>query len=133
MNLDLMACFKKQFTYNKRWDVCNKSLWQKRKWKHWVPLFIDTNTAAYFDSCGIEYIPLEVQSKIKEKSITSNISRIQDDESSMCRCYYITFVEYMCAGKSLLDYTNLFSLNDFKKKDKIVYKYFKNKYAQSWI
>ena len=27
---------------------------------HWVSLFIDRNTAVYFDSFGIEYIPLEV-------------------------------------------------------------------------
>ena len=34
----------------------------------------------------------------------------------------------MIAGKTLLDYTNLFSLNDCKKKDQIIYKYFKEKY-----
>ena len=34
----------------------------------------------------------------------------------------------MLAGKTLLDYTNLFSVNDFKKNDKIIYKYFKEKY-----
>ena len=32
----------------------------------------------------------------------------------------IGFIEYMSAGKSLLDYTNLFSLNDYKKDDKII-------------
>ena len=31
--------------------------------------------------------------------------------SIMC----IAFIEYMLAGKTLLDYTNLFSLNDYKK------------------
>ena len=35
----------------------------------------------------------------------------------------------MLAGKSLLDYTNLFSPNDDKKNDKIIYKYFKAKYG----
>ena len=40
----------------------------------------------------------------------------------------IAFIEYMLAGKTLLDYTNLFSLNDYKKNDKIIYKYFKYKY-----
>ena len=29
----------------------------------------------------------------------------------------------MLAGKDLLDYTNLFSPNDYKKNDKIIYKY----------
>ena len=36
--------------------------------------------------------------------------------------YYIVFIKYMLAGKTLLDYTNLFSLNDYKKNDKIIYK-----------
>ena len=34
----------------------------------------------------------------------------------------------MLAGKASLDYTNLFSPNDYKNNDKIRYKYFKDKY-----
>ena len=34
----------------------------------------------------------------------------------------------MLSGKTLLDYTNLVSPNDYKKKDKIIFKYFKDKY-----
>ena len=48
----------------------------------------------------------------------------------MCRFYCIAFTEYMLAGKTLLDYTNLFSPNDYKKNDKIIYKYFKDKYGR---
>ena len=36
----------------------------------------------------------------------------------------------MVAVKILLDYTNLFSPNDYKKNDKIIYKYFKDKYGR---
>ena len=36
----------------------------------------------------------------------------------------------MIAGKTLLDYTNLFFPNDYKKKDNIIYKYFKDKLAK---
>ena len=36
----------------------------------------------------------------------------------------------MLAGKTLLDYINLFSPNDYKKNDKIIYKYFNDKYAE---
>ena len=39
--------------------------------------------AVYFDSFGIEYIPLEVLSKFKDISIAHNIFRIQDNESIM--------------------------------------------------
>ena len=36
----------------------------------------------------------------------------------------------MLAGQPLLDYTNLFSPNDYKKNYKIIYKYFKVKYGR---
>ena len=39
----------------------------------------------------------------------------------------------MLAGKTLLDYTNLFSLNDYEKNDKILYKYFKGKFVKSQV
>ena len=95
------------------------------KGTHWVSLFIDKNTAIYFDFFGIEYISQEVLNKIKDKSITRNIFRIQDNESIMCGFYCIAFIEYMLPGKTLLDYTNLFSPNDYKKNDKIIYKFLK--------
>ena len=79
---------------------------------------------------GMEYIPQEVLNKIKGKSISHNISKIQDDDSFMCGFYCIAVMEYMIAGKTLLDYTNLFSLNDYKKNDKIIHKYFGDKYDE---
>ena len=36
----------------------------------------------------------------------------------------------MLAVKTLLDYTNLFSPNNYEKNDKIIYKYFKDKYGR---
>ena len=48
----------------------------------------------------------------------------------MCGFYCIAFTEYMLARKTLLDYTNIFSPNDYKKNDKIIYKYFKEKYVK---
>ena len=36
----------------------------------------------------------------------------------------------MLSGKTLLDYTNFFSPNDYQKNDKIIYKYFKDKYVR---
>ena len=78
----------------------------------------------YFDSVGIEYIPQELLNKIKDKSITHNIFRIQDNDSVIFGFYCIAFIDYMLAGKTLLDYTNLFYPNDYKKNDKIIYKFF---------
>ena len=73
---------------------------KKRKVTHWVSLFIDLNLAVYFDSSGIAYIPLKVLNKIKEKSVTHNIFRIQDNESIMSEFYCISFIEYMLTGKT---------------------------------
>ena len=68
--------------------------------KQWVLLFINKNTAVYFNSFGIEYIFQRILNKIKDKSITHNIFRIQDNESIMCGFYCIAFINYMLAGKT---------------------------------
>ena len=46
--------------------------------------------------------------KIKDKSVTHNMFRIQDNESVKWGFYCISFIEYVLAGKTL-DYTNFFS------------------------
>ena len=43
----------------------------------------------------------------------------------MCGYFCILFIDFMLAGKSLIDFTNLFSPHDFFKDDKIVLSYFK--------
>ena len=103
---------------------------KQSKGTHWLSLFIDRNTAAHFDSFGIEYVPQEVLSKIKNKSITRSRFKIQSDDSIICGFYCVTFIEYVIAGKTLSDYTNLFSPNDYQKNDKIIYKYFNDKYGR---
>ena len=44
----------------------------------------------------------------------------------MYEIHCIDFIGYMFARKSLRDYTNLFSPDDYKKNDKIIYTYFKD-------
>ena len=87
-------------------------------------------TAVYFASFGIEYIPQEVLNKIAGKSITHIIFRMQDNESITCGFYCISFIKCMLAGKTLLNYTNLFTPNDYKKNDKIIYNYLKTNIVQ---
>ena len=67
----------------------------------------------HFNSFGIGYVLQKVLNKIKDKSITRNIFRIQDNESVTCGFYCIAFIEYMLVKMTLLDYTNLFSPNDY--------------------
>ena len=44
----------------------------------------------------------------------------------MCGYFCIEFINYMHKGKTLLDYTNLFSPNNFRKNDQIIKRIFKN-------
>ena len=53
--------------------------------------------------------------KIKDQSITQNIFRTQHNESVVCCFYCIAFIKYILAGKTLVDYTKLFSPNEYKK------------------
>ena len=92
---------------------------------HWVSLFVKTNEAIYFDSFGIEHIPKEINKFIGNNKIKSNIFRIQAYDSIMCRYFCIEFINYMLKGKTLLDYTSLFSPNDFKKNDRVIKRIFK--------
>ena len=61
---------------------------------------------------------------IGKKKINRNIYRIQTYNSIMCGYFWIGFIDSMQKGKSLLEYTNLFSPNEYKKCAKIISKYF---------
>ena len=43
----------------------------------------------------------------------------------MCGCFSSEVIDFIIKGKSLLEYTILFSPNEYKKNDKIIFKYFK--------
>ena len=88
-------------------------------------MFVKTNEVIYFDSFGIEHIPKEINKFIGNKEIKANIFRIQAYHSIMCGYFCIEFINYMLKGKTLLDDTNLFSPNDFKKNDRAIKRIFK--------
>ena len=79
----------------------------------------------YFDRFGVEHIPKENEKFIRNKSIITNIYRIQAYNLIMCRYFCIGFIDFMLKDKSLLGYRNLFSPNKYEKNDKIIPKYFK--------
>ena len=78
----------------------------------------------YFDSFGVEHIPKEIKKFIGSKNIIANIFRIQAYDSILCGYFCIGFINFMFKGKSLTDYTNIFSPNNFKKNDGIILNYF---------
>ena len=87
---------------------------------HWVAIFIQKKNAVYFDSFGVERLPEEIKRFLHGKNLNLNLFRIQEFDSITCGYFCLGFLDYMFAGKSLLEYTSLFSPNDFKKNDKII-------------
>ena len=91
---------------------------------HWVALYVQNNDVTYFDSFRVEHILKEIRTFIGNKNIKTNIFRIQAYDSIMCGYFCIGFIDFMLAGKTLTEYTNLFSPNNFKKNDDIILNYF---------
>ena len=87
-------------------------------------MYVNDNNLTYFDSFGVEHIPKEIKKFIGNKNIITNIYRVQAYHSIMCGHFCIRFLDFMLKGKVLIEYTNLFSLNDYEKNDKIILKYF---------
>ena len=84
----------------------------------------NNNNVISFDSFGVEHIPKEIKEFVKKKNIITNIFRIQAYNSIMCGYFCIGFIDFMLAGKTLTEYTNLFPPNNFKKNDDIILNYF---------
>ena len=91
---------------------------------HWVALHVQINNVTYFDSFGVKHIPNEIKTFINSKIIKTNTFRIQAYNSIMCVYFCIGFIDFMLKGKTLTEYENLFSPNNFKKNDDIVLNYF---------
>ena len=53
-----------------------------------------------------------------------NIYRIRACDSIMCGYFCKGFIDFTLKGKSLLEYTNLFSRNVYEKNDAVILKYF---------
>ena len=88
-------------------------------------MFVKNNEVIYFDSFGVEHVPKEIKRFTEHKNTQKNIFRIQADNLIMCGYFCIRLIDFMFTGKSLIDFTSLFSPYDFKKNNKIILNYFK--------
>ena len=89
-------------------------------------MYVKNNRIIYFDSFRVEHIPKEIKRFIGSKNVISNIFRIQAYDTILCGYFCIGFINFMFKGKSLTDYTNIFSPNNFKKNDDMILSYFKD-------
>ena len=96
---------------------------------HWVTLYVqnnnNNNNVIYFDSFSVEHIPKDIhnifiKAIINNKNIITNIFRIQAYDSIMYGYFCIGFIDFVLAVKTLTEYTNIFSPNNFKKNDDII-------------
>ena len=91
---------------------------------HWVALYVHNDNFAYFDSFGVGNIPKEIKTFIDNKHIKTNLFRVQVYDSIMCGYFCIGFIGFMLGGKTLTEFTNLFSPNNFQKNDDIILNHF---------
>ena len=71
-------------------------------------MYVHNNNVTYFHSFGVEHNPKEIQAY----------------DLIMCGYFCIAFVDFMLAGKTLTEFKNLFSPNNFKKSHDIILIYF---------
>ena len=81
---------------------------------HWIASFCRSEIV-YFDSFGVKHVSEEIKDFIENKNIKANIFPVQANNSIMCGHFCIGFIDFMLAGKSIVDFTHMLSLNDFEK------------------
>ena len=69
----------------------------------------------YFDSFGVEHVPEKIKEFVENKNIKAKIFRVQANDSVMCGYFCIGFIDFMLAGKQLIDFTIFFPLMALKK------------------
>ena len=83
---------------------------------YWIALFVNVDNIKYFDSLGVEHTPKEIKKVVNNKNISASIFRMQAYNSMMSGYFSIGFNDLIPKVKILLDYTNLFSPNEYEKK-----------------
>ena len=87
---------------------------------HWIALYVNSNTVMYLDSFGVEHIPKEIKQFTFNKDITRNIYTIQAFDSIIIGYFVLDLLVLSLWVKSLTDFTDLFSANNFKNNDEIL-------------
>ena len=82
---------------------------------YWIALHVKNNVPAYFYSFGVEHIPKEIKTFIKNRNIKTNIFRIQAYDSIMCGYFCISLIDFMFKGKHWQNTQIFFHLIILKK------------------
>ena len=79
----------------------------------WIALYLNAENVTYFDSFWVENISKEIKKLIKDRCVITNIYRIHAYDSTMCE-----FIYFMLKDEIWLEYTHLFSPNDYERNNK---------------
>ena len=87
---------------------------------HCVALHLGEASPKDVQNNNITYLILSEQNIfgkkfVNNKTIKTNIFRIQANDSIMCRYFCIGFIDFMLARKTLIEFANIFSPIIFKK------------------
>ena len=85
------------------------------------------NEIIYVHSFGAEHIPEEIEMLMENNNIKTNTFRKKRKQFNNVWIFFIGFIDFMFACKTLIEYTGgLFSLYNFKENDKAILFILKN-------
>ena len=76
-------------------------------------MYVQNNNVTYFNSFGVEHIPEEIKTFIGNENIKTKVFRIQAYDSITRGYFCIRLFDFMPVKKTLTDFTNLFSPNNY--------------------
>ena len=65
-------------------------------------MYVKNIEIIFFESFRVEYVPKKIKQFIGHKNTKANIFRIQANNPIMCEYFYIGFIDFMLAGKTLI-------------------------------
>ena len=81
---------------------------------------------------GLNIFQKKLENSLETKKLRKDIYRIQPYDSIIRGYFCFGFIDFILKGKFLLDYINLFSLNEYEKNNKIILKYFQSLKMLGW-
>ena len=90
---------------------------------HQIAFYVNAENVTNFHSFLVKHIPKKIKKFIRNKNIITSIYTIRVFDSIMCAYFYNGFIDFKLKGKRLLEYTNLFSTNEYEENDKTILKH----------
>ena len=90
-----------------------------------IAFYLNGGNLTNFGSFGVKHIPNEIKKPRENKTITTNIYRIQANNSVMCEYFWMGLIDFIQEYNRCLNHLNLFQPYKYGKNDKVILKHFK--------